>query len=221
MFYYLKNLIYPNKCVLCNKLLDSNHEFTCNICKKKLEYIVCDSQIKKVNNHCFDYLFSSYCYQDYIRKLLLDFKFNNKKYLCNFLSQRISKYAYNFSKTNNIDYIVYVPISFRRYMERGYNQSELIARMIEKEIKVPIIKFNLIKVKHNARQSELSVDMRKDNIKGVYNVRNKDLFKNKCLLLIDDIFTTGNTIEECSKVLKEAGASRIIAMTVARKRKAL
>ncbi len=221
MFLKIKHFVYPKKCIICNKLLDSNHEFACNICQIKLEYIVCDSQIKKVQNHSFDYLFSSYCYCDFIRKLLLEFKFDNKKYLYDFLSQRIIKYVKILLREIKIDYIVYVPISFRRYMERGYNQSELIASRIEKELKIPLIKFNLIKIKHNARQSELSVDLRKSNIKGVYKVRNKELFKDKSLLLIDDIYTTGSTVEECSKVLKESGASKVIVMTIARKSKTL
>ncbi len=217
MYNKLLNIIYPQKCILCNKILDTSCDFACNICKKKLEYILCDSRIKVAKNHSFDFVFSSFYYRDFIRKILLDFKFHNKKYLYDFLSHRIIKFARNYLANNKIDCVTFVPISFLRYMERGYNQSELLAKKISRELSIPLIKFNLIKIKHNKRQSELNVLLRKSNTKGVYKVRNANTFKDKCLLLIDDIYTTGNTVEECSKVLKEAGAKCIIVMTVARK----
>jgi ComF family protein len=177
---------------------------------------VCDTEVKKADIQYIDLIFSSYYYRGIIRKLILDFKFKNQKYLCRFLASAIAKAMKNFTNETTVDYIVYVPISFRRYMERGYNQSYLIAKTISSELHIPIIKYNLIKIKHNKRQSELGIKMRNANTKGVYKVLNSKRFNNKSILLIDDIFTTGNTVMECSRVLKHSGATKIIVATVAK-----
>ena len=115
-----------------------------------------------------------------------------------------------------IDYIVYVPISYKRYIERGYNQSYLIAKALSKHTAIPLKKFCLIKIKNNERQSELLHEQRENNTKGVYCVNKLHEIKGKCLLLVDDIYTTGATANECSKVLKMAGANSIIVTTIAK-----
>ncbi len=190
-------------------------EYACNICKKNLEYIKKESVSKLVYNKHYDYLISSYKYRSIIRKFILDFKFEDKKYLVDFLTSKLSKLIIQYSKINHIDFILYVPISLKRFYERGYNQSFLLARNISKEIGIPIIKYGLIKIKHNKRQSELNHIDRFFNTKGVYKVNKIYDFKNKSVILIDDIYTTGNTVNECSRILKECGVKKIVVATVA------
>ena len=215
----LLNLIYPNKCIFCNSILDfyslEKKEFTCNNCKKNLEYIRGVIDIQKASNKHFDYFVCAYNYEKIVRKLLLDFKFYNKKYLRYFLASDLSRIIkkYNIEK---VDYITYVPISFKRYIERGYNQSELIANCISHSLGIPLLKYCLIKIKHNQVQSSLSLTSRRLNVVGVYKVLFKKAIKGKNIILIDDIYTTGSTVDECSKVLKDAGANRIIVATVAK-----
>ena len=148
------------------------------------------------------------------------FKFHNKKYFRYFLAKSIADIL---DKTciKNIDFIVPVPISIKRYFERGYNQSFLIAKNISKYLNIPVLKYCLVKVKHNKRQSELLNKQRVLNVKNVYKVYNSKLIKGKCVLLIDDIYTTGSTVNECSRVLKEAGVNKIIVATVAKASKIL
>ena len=167
-----------------------------------------------MNKH-FDYLISSYKYRGIIRKLILDYKFEDQKYLVDFLSSKLIKIIEKFLVNNHIDCILYVPISIKRYYERGYNQSYYLANKISKEIKVPLIKYGIIKIKHNKRQSELCHKDRVSNIKNVYRVNKLYDLKGKSVLLIDDIYTTGNTANECSRVLKECGVKRIVVATVA------
>ena len=215
------NLLYPKQCVCCNKILKidygciENKEFACNNCKKKLEYIRRGMPFTMVKNHFFDYMYSSYAYDGFIRKLVLNFKFSNKKYLYDFLSYKLIEDLKHF-EAFKIDLILYVPISFKRYLERGYNQSFLIAKKVSIEYNIPILKFCLIKTRNNKRQSELKLHERKENIKGVYRVLFDKLIKDKNILLIDDIYTTGATADECSRVLKMAGAKNILLATIAK-----
>ena len=190
-------------------------DFTCKICKKKLEYNKGELVSKNVSNKNFDHLISSYKYYGIIRKLLLDFKFEDKKYLYRFLSWKLTDLLKRFALECNIDCIVYVPISIFRYYERGYNQSYILAKEISNNINVPVLRFGIIKIKNNKRQSELAHVDRFNNIQNVYRANMLYDFKDKTVLLIDDIYTTGNTVNECSRVLKNSGAKKIIVATVA------
>ncbi len=211
--------VYPSRCIICDKVLEFNSfekkEFTCNNCKKKLEYKREGNAFRQVFNMNFDYLLSIFSYKDIVRKLLLDFKFNEKKYLKYFFSNELVC-ALEKNQIKQIDYIIFVPISVRRYFERGYNQSKIVAIEISKYLQIPIVKNVLRKVKHNKRQSELSIVERVNNTKNVYKVYNKEIIKGKGVLLIDDIYTTGNTVNECSRVLKEAGVKTIFVATIAK-----
>lgn len=121
----------------------------------------------------------------------------------------------NFIKSYEI--IIPVPIHRRRFNDRGYNQSELIAKEISKKLKINNFRNNiLIKIRNNAIQSTLNKHQRMMNVKDVYKVQNINLIQNKKILLIDDIYTTGNTVNECSRVLKENGAKEIGVFTISK-----
>ena len=219
MFNRILGLMYPDRCIFCKKILDfyahENKEFTCNICQKKLEYIRGQKCIEKYDNQYFDYLIYAFQYEDIIRKILLDFKFNNKKYLYRFFATEIINTISYFSHTK-YDYILYVPISFKKYIERGFNQSYMIAKYVSDGLGIPLLKYGLIKIKHNQTQSTLNISKRRQNVLGVYKACFKKTINDKNILLIDDIYTTGSTLNECSKVLKEAGASNVTVVTIAK-----
>jgi len=114
----------------------------------------------------------------------------------------------SFENLKKYDIIIVVPISKQRKQERGYNQSELIAKEISKIIKVPIAKRALYKIKNTAPQSTLNKKQREKNAKGVYKVNDNIKLIDKKILIIDDIYTTGNTVNECAKTLIENGVKR-------------
>ena len=107
------------------------------------------------------------------------------------------------------DIILVVPISKSRKKERGYNQSELVAKGISKIISVKIEKNKLYKIKDIPPQSTLNKEQREENVKKAYKVKNIEKIQNKKILIIDDIYTTGNTVNECAKTLVEAGIERM------------
>lgn len=205
-------IIYPNKCVICNCVISK--DYACKKCKKKLEYICIKDKIEKIENKYFDFLICSYFYTGKIRDKILEFKFKNKKYLFKFLTEKLAIDLELY--INMFDIIIPVPISFKRFLERGYNQSLLIAKFLSRKYNKPIARFVLLKIKNNKKQSILGIKEREANVKNSYRVLNNKIISGKNILLIDDIYTTGATVNECSKILKQKGANNIIVGTLAK-----
>ena len=119
-------------------------------------------------------------------------------------------------KLKSYDTIIPVPISKKRMKERGYNQSTLIAKELSKKIKIDLEINCIIKVKNVKEQSKLNKEQREKNIQNVYELKNKQKIINKKILLIDDIYTTGSTVNECSKILGQGKPAKIDVLVVAR-----
>lgn len=117
-------------------------------------------------------------------------------------------------KMPEVDLVLPVPLHKKRLRHRGFNQSALLARHVAKRISIPLITDCLVRVKDTVPQVGLHAKERKKNIKNAFEVRNKCI-EAKRLMLIDDVFTTGATVRECSKVLKKAGAKDIYVVTLA------
>ena len=149
---------------------------------------------------------------------MLSYKFKEKIYLCNFFAKSLlgDIRIYNFIK--EYDIITFVPIHKKRKLERGYNQTEVIARILAKKVEDLICLNTLVKYKNNLKQSSLSLEKRKDNVKNVYKVLDykelKGQVENKSILLFDDIYTTGYTILECKKELKKLNPKKIGVLTI-------
>lgn len=163
----------------------------------------------------FEKLLYCFKYEGNSRKIILNYKFKEKSYLyktfVNFLLK--DKIFFNFIK--NYDTIVPIPVSRKRKKERGYNQSELIAKEISNKMQ---IQYNnvLIKSRNIIEQSKLNKEDRQKNIKGVYDLKNKEIIKNKKVILLDDIYTTGSTVNEASKILKQGNVKTISVLVLAK-----
>lgn len=228
----LVKLLFPKniKCVLCKRDIKDNEDFCiCEKCIEKckvcLDSKVCDSCgviIKDMGNYClnckrvthdFDYARSYFEYSDGITKLIKDFKFEGDKYLDTFFGDCLLKVYRHYNI--ECDVVTVVPIHKDVLKKRGFNQSELIARDFAKKANLPTSFDNLIKIKPTPLQVGLSLNERKNNLKGCFKITDKNVFDGKTVVLIDDVLTTGATADECSKVLKRAGAERVILLTVA------
>jgi ComF family protein len=209
----LINLIYPKVCGMCGEISQKD---ICNKCKVKIKKWQQNKKhiylTKNFDTHM--YIFD---YQDMIRQKILQYKFKEKTYLYRSFVKIIlnDKKICGFLK--NYDIIIPVPISRQRKRERGYNQSELIAKEISKQTEGLEFKNNILfKIKNTAPQSLLDKEKRGQNIKGAYCVKKVNAVQNKKILLFDDIFTTGNTVNECSRVLKLEGTKEIGVLTLAK-----
>ncbi len=112
--------------------------------------------------------------------------------------------------------IIPVPLEKRRMKWRGFNQAEEIGKELAEFFKIPLISDCLVKTRKTVSQVELADEARKENIKGAFLIKEKDLIKNKKILLADDVYTTGATMAECARILRESGAKEIIGIAIAR-----
>ena len=199
---------------ICGKL---NEDFLCKKCEKILEsHAKFEIQEKQNINLYFDKHLYIFQYEGIIRKLIIDYKFNEKSYLYKTFANFLLKNQKFFEILKSYDTIIPVPISKKRKKERGYNQSTLIAREISKRLKIEINTSCLYKAKDIVAQSTLNREEREQNIKGVYQLKNVKKLENKKILLIDDIYTTGSTLNECSKILRKSNPKVITCFTMAK-----
>ena len=147
-------------------------------------------------------------YQNLIRSQIISLKFKEKPYIYKTITYFLQNMQKSFEKLKKYDIIIVVPISRQRKKDRGYNQCELIAKEISQIINVPIEKNVLYKIKNTVPQSSLNKKQRDENVKGAYEVRNIIKLHNKKILIVDDIYTTGNTVNECAKLLIQKGIQR-------------
>ena len=149
---------------------------------------------------------------------IIDYKFNNMSYLYRTFLQIILSTESVCNYIKKFDILIPVPIHKKRAKKRGYNQSELIAKGIAKDIKSIQLQTNIIeKIKNIKPQSTLSKDMRIENVKNAYRLKKCDIcLKNKNILLIDDVFTTGSTVNECAKILLQTECNKVSIITLAK-----
>lgn len=210
---YVINLIYPNVCGICDKLCDDG---ICKKCEIKLNNI---SKIKidRYTNKYFKKHLYIFKYEGIIKERLIKYKFNEKNYIYKAFVKFMLKNKKICDFLKNYDIIIPVPIHTKRRMERGYNQSALIAKEISKEIqKIDYLEDVLIKKINNKPQSTKNKSERKNNVIGAYYMKNKEKINNKKILLLDDIYTTGNTVNECCKILQSANPKCIDVITIAK-----
>jgi ComF family protein len=117
---------------------------------------------------------------------------------------------------NNIDFLVPVPLHLKRLKQRGFNQSELLAHIVTKYYDIPTVSGLLFRVKDTHPQFNLPRTERFKNVRGAFEVKGTPFLKGKSVLLIDDIYTTGSTISECTRVLRENGANNVHVLTLSR-----
>ena len=210
----LLNLIYPPKCGICGKL---NENFLFNKCYKILENDAKFNvdKFEKTENE-FDEHIYMFKYEGAIRRIILQYKFQEKSYLYKTIVNFLLKNKKMFEIIKTYDTIVPVPISKKRKRTRGYNQSYLIAKDIASIVGIKLENRVLFKIKNIIEQSKLNKEDRLENIKGVYEIRNIKRIMNKKILLFDDIYTTGSTANECCRILKKAYPKKIGVLTIAK-----
>ncbi len=212
---------------MLNKILNFLFPPVCGICLKNTDDWICKSCLDKLNiklNKCkneingvkYNLYFISY-YKDYMKKLLIDYKFNNKSYLYKTFSNIIIKENNLCKILKSYDIITSVPMSKNRQAIRGYSQTELISKEIAKKLKIDNYEI-LEKVKENKVQSKLSFYDRKNNVKNVFKVKNifKSIINKKNVIIFDDIYTTGFTALECIKEIKKFNPKKVDVLVISK-----
>jgi ComF family protein len=223
--YYLTELfdfILPRFCPSCRNKLATSENTVCNYCLSKIkladpEFIKSEHQRKYENKRIISGFVSHYIFekdkelQDIIHALKYDKKFHFGIFLGKSLGEHFKSQFQNW----NINLIIPIPLHHLKKAERSFNQSYYIAKGISSRTTIAV-KANAIKrMRFTQSQTTKTLKEREDNVEGAFKVRKPEIVKGKNILLVDDVMTTGATINECGKVLLEAGANRIYAATVA------
>lgn len=203
------DLLYPPKCVLCQKLLQKQETDLCTHCRKDTDsYISGKDRISFVASSTV-----LWYYEGKVRESLLRFKFSGRRSYANAYGRLLAVKL--LPRQEEIDLITWVPISKARRRRRGYDQCALLARALAKELDTPAV-CTLKKIRNNQVQSRLGdASARKANVLGVYRSTDPGLFRGKRILLIDDIITTGATLSEAARVLVTDGAATVSGAAVA------
>ncbi len=229
------DFIYPENisCILCNKPIKKINTYSlCKDCFKELNFIQdgcikCGKPIIYHSLEKLDICGCSYCfnksfyfdkaiscieYSDISKSMILGFKYKNKTYMAKYISN-IMKEKLDLENIK-FDYITFVPLHKKRMRKRGFNQSEKIAKELGKMIDIPILDCIYRKSNTN-RLYNLNRKERKIELKNAFLVKENINYANgKNILLIDDIFTTGSTVNEISKLLKLNNVNKIFVMTL-------
>lgn len=203
-------VIYPNICGFCGKVSKEN---ICPKCKYEIKKYEANITLK---NEYFENGVSIYNYKDIIRKKIIDYKFQNKPYLYKTFGEIILKNKKICGIFEKYDIIIPVPTHKKRKNKRGYSQTELIAKYISKRTGIVFGKDVLNKIKNNVSQTEVNKTEKAQNVKNAFTINNIEKIKGKKVILFDDVYTTGSTVNECSRVIKKANVKDIFVLTIAK-----
>lgn len=201
-------------CEKCARLLTLIPSPTCEICGGE------NSGKGKVCVECkgrhFNFVknYSIFSYVDDVRNKIVSFKQNGNKAIGEMFAYFISDKYDEINAKHNIDIVIPVPISDARRKSRKFNQSEVLCSQISDRDKVN--NSILIRTKDTPHQTGLSRSNREENLKNSFEIKDKKIIKSKTILVVDDIYTTGATLNACAKVLKNCGAKEIFTLTLAR-----
>lgn len=222
------DILFPPICLNCQKNIESN-EFICKNCLNLIKInnaLFCPACFtrrpynKKICSHAYypNYMLAAATNYDNeaIKNLIHYFKYKNFKSLAPFFGEIILEYIKN-SEINLSDYeILYIPLYKNRERQRGYNQSKLIAKYVASSLNLPLIN-NLKRTRNTKPQASLKNNSeREKNTKNCFELTHPEEIKNKKIILIDDVFTSGATMNEAVKILKDNYAKKIIALVIAK-----
>jgi len=226
---FFDTILFPKniKCVICGDELDSDKKYCiCDKCFDELPFIDgktcmrCGCKITdmgkvcincKQNAHKFTANYSVFEYVEPISTKVRQLKFSNRKYLAYTFANFIATKAIECGK--KFDVVLPVPLAPKALKARGYNQSELLCSTL-KELGYNVKTDVLIKKVDTHTQVGLEREERVKNLEGVFKVANRKAVKGKVVLLVDDVITTGTTLDECADVLKSAGATKVYCITL-------
>ncbi|MGC9048762.1 MAG: ComF family protein [Patescibacteria group bacterium] len=225
---FILDLIFPIKCLNCGK----EGNYLCPDCLKSIpltDKFICPGCRRPSKNgatcqECqnkiyLDGLIFALDYKNHlVKKAIIKSKYNFIKNLIYSLAKPLTKLINNTElyKTLNPDLVIPIPLHKRRLLYRGFNQSEILAKILCQKFSWPLTNNILKRIKSTRSQTNLSSQKRWENIKDAFRVTDSKLIKNKNVVLIDDVFTTGATLEEAAKTLKKAGAKTVWAITLAK-----
>lgn len=221
-------ILFPKTCPICGDILEKGREI-CPECKQRLIYIrepkckKCgkpfdkreyDSQTREYCGDCtklphsYEHGMAVFRYNEEIRESIFRFKYHNQRTYADFYGKEMAKSYGRYIQSLGIEVIIPVPLSKKKRRNRGFNQAELMANICGKQLGIPVDCGKLLRFRDTVPQKELNHIERRKNLKNAFIIEKNDV-KYKKILLVDDIYTTGSTIDACAEMLRQDGAEKV------------
>ena len=225
----IADILYPHRCPICDNVLPVGTKTSlCPKCIKSVQRVTepycmkCGKPLENdlmqycevCNKHKYSYLQgrAAFIYEKNMRKSVAAFKQGRRKEYGSFYADEIVKKYGDWIVATKAQALIPVPIHRERYRKRGYNQAEVIAKYIGEKLNIPVLTDYLVRVKNTKALKNLNSTQRKEHLKKAFFVSDeaKMLYRDlRCVILVDDIYTTGSTIDECAKTLIGSGNLKI------------
>ena len=223
-----ENFIFPKRCPICDNIVGTKQGI-CNNCEKRIVYIkenYCMKCGKPIDNaeqelchdcdtkgHEFDVGRAVFLYNKPMKKAMYRFKYLNRREYAEVFAQKIVEHLREQIVKWEVETIVPIPLHKEKLRQRGYNQAALVARKVGEELGIPVDEKILARERKTGAQKSLNNLQRKNNLKNAFKIRQNDVQLKK-VLLIDDIFTTGSTMDAASEALKKSGVKSVYCVSV-------
>jgi len=232
------DILYPRRCILClsaDPALSRTDIDLCPDCRNELQFVehscyqcgiplqstlvgqLCGQCLQK--SPAYDQVISIYHYRQPLVWLIAQMKFNKKRLIARLLSQLMTEYLLTIKKTRQLalpDAIIPVPLHHKRQYQRQFNQSEELAITLSDALNIPLDTQYLQRHINSAQQSGLDAKQRKKNVKGIFKIHNKRQQHYRHVAIVDDVMSTGSTVNEIARVLKRSGIKQIDVWVLAR-----
>jgi ComF family protein len=225
--------LLPSQCHCCEKFLEEDRQGICPDCLSKIRWIeppfctLCGVPFAsgEIKNHpcgaCmtrekyFTMARALGYYEGPLREAIHRWKYEEKSYLTSFFGEKLAEGFHRYWDSRSFDLLIPVPLHLKRLRERGFNQALLLVKELSRRTRIPYSKRLLQKRIPTTPQVNLSGGEREKRVRGSFHVQRDEEIKGKSILLVDDVYTTGATVNECSKVLLMAEAERVDVLTLA------
>lgn len=224
--------IYPRRCPVCDGILEKQEPYICRTCAGKLKPIreprcrTCGRGLRSMTEeycadcgrrqHAYDRGFAVYPYHGKIRESLMRFKYSGRQEYANFYAQAIWSYGEDIIRHMRPELLIPVPVHRKKLRMRGYNQAQVLGRRLSEKSGIPMLTDLVIRTRNTLPQKELDRQQRKRNLQNAFALKKPDrMFPWKRVLLVDDIYTTGSTVDALAVLLKEAGAEHVFFVAAA------
>lgn len=223
MFSDFLAILFPKCCLTCDTILVKGEDLICSSCLFHLPSFQTDLHNDKRLDQKFYgkvpienvWSYLEYKHQNNVQKLIYHFKYYNQPKVGGKL---IIPFAFKLKdKIRDIDCLIPIPLHPKKLKKRGYNQSELLTSALSNYWSMTVYENVLLKTKNTSSQTFKNVLERWQNQQNIYELVNEELIKDKHILLVDDVLTTGATLETCANLLLEKGASKISVLTLSAK----
>lgn len=223
---YFLSLFFPNRCIFCNEIIGP-FDYVCHSCSKNLPYIsgeIClfcgceksDCVCKKRHSNFYDGVAAPFYYSDSVKTAIHNFKFHDERNNYKTLAKFMNDTRKNIYKDIEFDYITYIPMSKKKERKRGYNQSKLLAHRISELSSIEFADNMILQIyPTNTQHKFKSWTERRGNLIGVYEINPKYDVKNKTILIVDDVKTSGATLSESGKMFYLSDVKSVYCLTAA------